>query len=213
MIPKEDSWNTLPEMWSEGKTIVNVVGAPQDPARRIFEIISKKQEMSQAELWWWNEDSPDQHSEMSTAKGNWEKYEVGKGFHKMELRQDTSVCHILVLYYRDGHDPVRLLSAAFKKSVLPFTPFYTLLPLAEYVLDRSSSRKVLCSENTPLLEVTTYRDTHAAPLTIDHLKRISMRAFRLKYEPRIQVDALRYSLASRHGYATVTGRTAKKTSG
>lgn len=173
------------DYWPPGKTVIHLVGAPQESADHIFEILSKKFEMPETTLRWWKQTAPAHDSSGGLTTGNWEKYVPGEGFSKTLQRQDNSVCNIIILYHHDGHDPFPILSEAFDKDVVSLTTSYLILPLCERILDFWSSFNVIASKEAPLLEVNTegtsflQPTTYFAPLTVKHLELVPTAQLRI----------------------------------
>lgn len=163
------------------KTVLYVLGAPRGTAKRIFGLLRPKLESPSCVLRWWSDDLLNPREKGTNTK-RWYNYDhENELFSEIEKSQvhDLHAHNIIILYHHDGINPGSLLEYAFHDETFFFSKQLLVIPVAEYIFDRSSCKKVLASRCAPLLFVCTDQWCYSAPLTIPWLSMLSSKILQM----------------------------------
>lgn len=156
------------------KWLVSVVGAPEEKAVEILNIVRTafEGEISVTLRWWY--DAPpgyDRKNTPSGPSGIWVGYDPKKGIVPVPQRERAN--EITLLYYSNGCDPCGLLSNTPAGEFMMYHTNRMLIPVADYIFDKESCKAVICSEYSPLYQIKTGSSRYYAPVPIMYLDCVS----------------------------------------
>lgn len=145
-----------------------VIGSPRERAEHLFHTIYKYVDISKVKLRWWNEEPPSYGLEDKPIS-QWQGYSPERscfvGLERASIH-DASSHNVILLYYRNGHDPALIMEEAFRGEYHLFSSDLLIVPVAEYIFDRTSAEKVLTSKQGIVHHIRTRRGCYFAPIPV-----------------------------------------------
>lgn len=148
---------------TDKKWLVSVVGAPEQKAVEILDIAGKIFQGKSVKLRWWK-DEPPRYDCKGTSSGEWVGYDPERGC--FDVPQIDSGYEVTLLYYSDGCDPLALLREIPRGDFMLYRPARMLVAVSDYVFDKKSCERVVCSEYSPLYDIKSSESCYYAPLPI-----------------------------------------------
>lgn len=146
--------------------IISVVGAPEQKAVEILSIVHKMFRGKSVDLRWWQEGPPSYDSK-SNSSGMWVGYDPVRGCFDVPQRYSDS--SITLVYYSNGCDPRDLFQSIPGRELMLYTTSRLLVPVSDYIFDKESCEKVICSEYSPLYQIEIGSSKYNAPVPIKAL--------------------------------------------